>query len=697
MLFTRSRRQFSWLRAFAVVALLGLCQPMSASEGWLNFQGQTGLIEIPDAQAISTQEILFHGNNDFVTEEGQRIDSGENYIFGYGLLPGLELSGRVAVAEDEMGTRIRNDLSGNAKWQFLDTRRFDLGIGIQDFAGGAQNFEARYGVGTAELGPLDVTLGYGIGPDRLDGAFGGVALNVGRWGRIAIDHDGEAARAGLGLRYQFLDRAEAVFSTKLYSEEDDEDLAFGLSLRLALGKPAPPIDSPRIDLPEPAPRSSMQKRAAEAAPASDDVRQALAIATFKQTSPAVSNVDYSYRMSTDDTHEQAAQTVFEALTDAGLSHVRVGRDTAGRTVVMFENRRFWHSQLDGFQVVYQVLRRLDVHANGWTLLEEKNGVPRSTVVLDEDLRFRRAAQGAPNIEDVAWMTQESSSPFGVELRLEPRLDTLVATDFGVFDYDLALQSTLRVLLGHGLSVHGAAVLEGARSDTYEDGGAFERRQQDTGLDEAFLQWTHRPYSAYLGRASGGIQKLGDDNFAVLDYEGALHSPTGAHQLHAHLAHFNNQDRDDNRNLAIGSYRYWWWDQDASLTLSAGQFFDEKLGGRVILRRYIGDVIVGLFYERDEDGEQSGGLSISFPLTPRVGMEPIGGVYVVGQPRWQYAVSTTIDGPEGRNVLRPDFLAEPDPNYNLRRDFLDSDRALPGYLKSHWHRGIYGDRIKNATE
>ncbi|MBA3732260.1 MAG: hypothetical protein H0W93_07945, partial [Gammaproteobacteria bacterium] len=162
------------------------------------------------------------------------------------------------------------------------------------------------------------------------------------------------------------------------------------------------------------------------------------------------------------------------------------------------------------------------------------------------------------------------------------------------DYDVALQSTLSVLLGHGLSLHGAGVLEGTRSDVYDDGGPFANRQQENGLDEAFLQWTHRPVSAYLGRVSGGIQKLNNDDFTVLDYEGALQSPTGQHQLHAHLAHFDNQDRDDDRDMAIGSYRFWWWERDISVTLSAGQFFDEQLAGRVILRRYIGDVIVGLF-------------------------------------------------------------------------------------------------------
>lgn len=722
----RAHQKFSVRRAFAAAAMSGICLPAAAA-GWLNFQGQTGLIEIPDARAISSQEILFHVNNDFLADG--EIGSAENYIFGYGLLPGLELSGRLAEAEDEAGERILGDLSGNAKWRFLDSKHIDLAVGIQDFGGDAQNFEARYGVGTAQFGPLDLTLGYGVGPDRLDGAFGGVAVNAGDWGRIALEHDGDNARAGVGVRYQFLDRVEAEFSTKLYSDEDDEDLAFGLSLRFALGKPAPVIDSPRVDLPPPAAADDTREPSGKAV--SEGGYLPVKNSFYKAPLPSVERVDYkvplpsgeragvrgkrrhpsrlltpasgpeqALTLSREDgsgnidegtSVKQTAQTVSDALTDAGLSRVRVGEDSAGRMVVKFENRRFWHSQLDGFQVVHQVLERLDVEADGWVLLEEKNGVPRSTVLLDESLHLQQAAASTPDAADVSWMTEESTSPFGVELRLEPRLDTLVGTEFGAFDYDAALQSTLSVLLGHGLSLHGAGILEGTRSDVYDDGGAFENRQQENGLDEAFLQWTHRPYPAYLGRISGGIQKLSDDDFAVLDYEGALQSPTGAHQLHAHLAHFDNQDRDDNRDMAIGSYRFWWWERDISVTLSAGQFFDEQLAGRVIVRRYIGDVVVGLFYGRDEDDQQSGGMSISFPLTPRVGMKPIGGAYVVGQPRWQYAVSTTIDGPGGRNVLRPDFLAEPDPNYNLRRDFLDSDRALPGYLESHWRRGIYGDR------
>lgn len=648
------RRAPRWRGAFAVVFLL---LPMTAAaEGWMSFQGQTGLITVPDAGLLESQEVVIHANNEFVSE-GRDLDRASNYILGYAPLPFVELSGRVLTNYDANGRRTRNDLSGNIKLRPLDTEYLDFAVGLQDFAGDAQQVEARYAVATGHLGPLDITLGYGDGPDRLKSEFGGLAWNIGNWGRVVADYDGEFVRAGLGARYRFSDRGMVALSTKLYSEDEREDFAAGLSLRFAFGKSPAPITGPVRNVP----------------PSPDTVRE------VSSDTPLTAG---------------QASRVADQLAAAGLSEVSVGRDDESRVIVQFENRRFLHNHLDGYQVVRDVLRRTGLRPDGWAVFEQRNGVPRSAVLLDENANARRIAWGSDDPAGVDWLAESASPAIGAELRLEPVLDSATATDFGVFDYDVALQSSLRLMFGGGLSAHAAGLVEGVRSDSYRDGGAFSGRQQDSGLDEAFAQWTHRPLSSYLGQLSFGIQRIGQDDHSVIDYEALLHSPTGRHQFHAHLARYQNEDVSslDARDLAIGSYRFWWWEQDLSLSLSYGQFFGEDRGGRVILRRYIGDVIVGLFYLRDEDDQQFGGLSVSLPLTPRVGMKPWNGVTVTGQPRWQYSTGTVIDGPGNRNVLRPDFLVEPTQNYNLRRDFLDSDRALPGHMHQHWRDRVGADEV-----
>ena len=126
-----------------------------------------------------------------------------------GLLPGLELVGRLAY-EGDLDCNLyfkpcaggQRDLSVSAKYQLpielpLDTR---LAVGFTDYGGAATNYRSYYGVATSTWGPLDLSLGYGRPKSAsalLDGGFGSVVLRLDDHWAAALEHDSREARLGL--------------------------------------------------------------------------------------------------------------------------------------------------------------------------------------------------------------------------------------------------------------------------------------------------------------------------------------------------------------------------------------------------------------------------------------------------------------------------------------------------------------------
>jgi hypothetical protein len=87
----------------------------------------------------------------------------------------------------------------------------------------------------------------------------------------------------------------------------------------------------------------------------------------------------------------------------------------------------------------------------------------------------------------------------------------------------------------------------------------------------------------------------------------------------------------------------------------------------------------------EAGENEGRrLQLSLPLTPRRDAMPRG-VQVKGARRWAHSKQTTLNLADGTNALRPFMLYEPLMDLDLRRDFLDSGRLGPAWLREQLPR------------
>jgi hypothetical protein len=109
--------------------------------------GPSGGFAIPDGRVLPDGSINF-GFNNYLDSRYKRADRGENYLFGIGILPYVELSGKVTNYPfgERVGTFggvLSRDLSANLKvalprlgagWQP------DIAAGYNDIGGGAVNF-----------------------------------------------------------------------------------------------------------------------------------------------------------------------------------------------------------------------------------------------------------------------------------------------------------------------------------------------------------------------------------------------------------------------------------------------------------------------------------------------------------------------------------------------------------------------------
>jgi hypothetical protein len=163
----------------------------------LSLQTFSGILNTPNAFVLA--EGTFHG---LYTNQKESIWRGrgsyqDNYLFMVGLFNFLEIGGQLFEAP-----KIGRDLSGSVKMTSApltsDYPLFPvLGAGIQDVGGGATYLQTKYLVLSEDVWRLRLSVGYGFGPDRMDGTFGGVEFKAHDWVYLLGEYDTKDWNAGL--------------------------------------------------------------------------------------------------------------------------------------------------------------------------------------------------------------------------------------------------------------------------------------------------------------------------------------------------------------------------------------------------------------------------------------------------------------------------------------------------------------------
>ncbi len=670
------------LPVLAACCSLAVALPLSATDPSPAFPGFTGLLGVPTANVLEdgTAAAGVNQHNPLPSQ----LTRVENYFISLGFAPGLELGGRVVNGGHISGGYIR-DLSFNLKYRFLDLPSgLRLAVGGQDVGGKAQFFRSRYLVGTIPLSSVSLTLGYGFGPDLLDGVFGGLEWAPLRFASVLAEYDTQDFNLGLRLNSgRILGQMKASFTTGYSGVREDTEFGIGLSFPLGGKNPLQPAFAAgsSATLPEPAPQPGPSPAL---------------IGPAHTGTPALGA-------------SAGAERVRAALVvQLGFESVEVGIRAERTMVVVLENRRYNHSFLDGVGVALAAITReagpgfetielvLTVYGVPQIAIEVPAGVYREFLAdpataqsrLQSELQARYVNR-IENPAEIEWLG--AGAPMtATELVLEPVLRTFVATEYGVLDYGLGLRGRATVPLMNGVLFHIGVQVPIARSDDFRDGENFQNSAVKAGLDQFMLQVFHKPAAQWAWLWSGGMFRLGQADLPTLALEQLWTSETGAHQWRTKFMGF--RAKAALRKVALAGYTWFDSDRDYAVSLTAGRFYAGDSGFRLDLKRYFGDTICGLFFKAASRYDQAVGFQVSLPLTPRQDSQP-SGVQIKGSRRWSYGLSTTVNDAEGRNPLRPLLLFEPNLDLNLQRDFFDAERLSPDYLRTHLPRLREADDLR----
>ena len=665
-------------------ASTGLLATDNSSVTSLALQGFSGILNTPTGhvQEEGTLAALYSNQKDAF---GLRTPSRqENYIVSIGLFNFAEIGGRLI----EATPGIARDLSANAK---ISTAPFTaqlpfapvLALGMQDMGGGAKFLQTSYLAASSDPFPwMRVSAGYGRGPDRMEGVFGGIELKAHEWVTLMGEYDTKDTNIGIRLIAPPLPYVPASLTFTAKSSLNDSsriDLAFGLTLPLDMKKAAasPPLKLSQADNGQGQP----ENQSIVTQPVAPTASHPLSDATLL------------------DAHLAAIRTRLKA---AGFANVRVGVMGGTALVVEYENVRDHHNELDAMGIVA-----------GIASAEELQGIDALwMVVVRKGLRI--ISVSTPLAEMRAWLSKSGTAgvpPLQVNydttpvdtarfiegdsnsdwlrpsLMLYPGLKTFVGTEVGVFDYLLSIKPDLQVTTWKGAVLNARWDIPVSWSQNFDDNQAFAYARNKAMMERLML-------FQGVNLAPGLIANLGA-GMILHNNNGTLNelvwSPgSGMNRFRVSQASARSSDSHNDTKVLLGSYRLYLAPLDLFLEGTAGKFWGQDTGGLLSLKRFFGDTAIDLYYKDTETPEkkrwQVAGLAVSFPLTPRRDMKrhPL---QIRGSEDWSYGQETVlaIGSQKTNDTISTSLGINPLPSTSIYRSYLNRDRLNEEYIQAHKQR------------
>ncbi len=654
----------------------------------LSLQGYTGLLNIPNAEV--TAEGRFYGlfSDQKESKWRDRVWRQENYMFSVGFFSFAELGGRLTEARG-VGAR---DLSGNVKVKMPFIPEGDylpaLALGMQDVGGGAHILQTAYAVATEKLWRVRFSIGYGRGPDRMKGVFGGAELKAFDWLYLLGEYDTTETNVGarlitpefFGIPVNF----QVTAKTSLSHKPDHFEFGFGMQFPLGLDhfnrKPLPAVPG----------KASAGTAEGEAAPPRGDVFATAQSPGDKSPAPGDS---------AGDTVKDSLLRLRERLAAKGFQNVRVGRRGVNLLVIEYENSRFNHNEMDGLGVVagmavihsptgFESLRlvlkkkdirvvQLDAPFNDIRMFLEDAGK------LEQLQKSLRVTTDIADDKEVGYVAERANpSWLRASLLVYPGLKTFIGTEVGVFDYLLSIKPDLYVNTWKGSVINARWDIPVSWSENFDDGKAFRSFRKDSQLDRLMLFQAIKAAPTIM--ASLGAGMLFPDTYGTLN-ELFWTPGSGTHRFSFKHVFADDTSRHATHEVYLGGYRYYFSPLELYLEGTGGRFWDQDNGFKLTLKRFFGDTSFLVFYKNTETVDrqhvQTGGVQVAFPLTPRKDMRPYP-LQLRGSDEWSYAQEVVIATPGHRNPVGTSTGVNPTPDFNLERLFYNRDRLSVEYIKNH---------------
>jgi hypothetical protein len=684
---------------FSTVICCALFSPLQAEniDNLLSSQSFTGGLLTPNAQ------VMDHGDFSFLYGQGvpyqQKISELDNIFFSVGLFPGLEVGGRIVTKTYDNNLYIDSDggirdLSASLKYQLpyiYDYSGINFALGIQDIGGAANNFEAYYGVADYEFDtyPIRLSAGYGkseLSNDILNGAFGLIEAQPFPFVQLLAEYDASKINSAI----------------KLFTPEGLLPLNSQLALQYQ-------IQTGHDDT-------------------SDDnqhmwsINASMPLLGFGfEKAYGIKKNDY---LTTQDfiTIEQQKSNVAnlsaleKALKEEGFININIAYNDT-KLFIALENRRYNHNQIDGTGVALGIISSyagdglfsdlgIENKEQNFELYALSNGIPMLKVITSASCyrEFIRSGVACADTQyqssdvqlayqKVSWLDEAINSGFGrSQVILSPALQHRDATEYGVFDYSLALATNLYTTLWQGAAIDIRHFLPISNSDDFDDDGdLWGSNRYESEIDRIMVhQAFQTPYNI-MTQFSGGY--IAGDYIGLMN-ESQWTSESGRHSVGLELGEFSYIDNTDSYgnsvdNLAtrLGSYQLSVPEWDWQLKATAGKFMQGDVGMRVTSSHWLGDVRLDASYQKTtadgaSESEKFVTLAVAIPLTLWRDMSP-GYVQVRGIDQYTYGIQTRVG--DTHNNLSSGLGANFELQHSLSRQYNNRERLSVLYLEQNEQR------------
>lgn len=647
----------------------------------LSMQGYTGLINTPNAQVMNEGDIVFSFNNQFdnhlsgYDDSKERTDA-QDYVFGAGFLPNLEIQGRFK--EQMPYTR---DLSANIKYQIPQFHEYlpNIAIGVQDLGSATSTYENYYIVADKSFSFVRASLGYGYSNNnrtaRMDGVFGGLEARVAPWLSVLGEYDGEESHAGIRLNmpqeWSEYVRLNATIASNL---SDDGHASFMVNAVIPL------------------------QREEKYLPGSTS--SSVAMQEYTQSRPPSKKT-----VNTNIEVDTLIQTLADDLVEDGLENIDIS--TQDETIyIAYESTIYIQNEIDAIGSVLRKAIKLSSHYKIFVLQPKKSNVVITSYSgslekandfynnpsFESKTAFTASLTESKDqsMQGMVRISNANSGRFKTHLVVSPKVTTFLATDVGVFDYQLLIGLTAYWNLYDGLDLSTRYNVPVSYSDELDPvTGVFGASYSDGGLSSAMLNYTMN-IGGGLNTLSGGLY--------LYDYVGVMDQfiyNYDKHTFKLKLGYFEHKDYSDyTKEVYLAKYTYNYTPLDLHLEVQAGKYWYQDTGFGLNVKRYFEDVAVSVNYlQTSPDGEFRSaessnkyiGLAIELPLDFRKSKSSGKYIQVQGDNSWRYEQRSSIARADGTNIIVPFSGYDPIMDFESEKYLMNRNRMDVEYIKSNTER------------
>lgn len=656
------------------LALGAATLPVANAADYISPNGYSGLGLTPNADVITKSAGVL--SYDTVLP-GAPNPLGHNVQIGFGLFDNVELIGRLASNDLKCnmfragscppGVVLR-DFSPNMKWtlpiDWLKQYNTRIAIGGTDIGGAAVNFRSNYAVATTTFDKFDVSLGQAYAHKEsamLDGIFGSVAWNPVTWGKLSVEQVGSNRWAHAAVSVPLT--ASGINAWATYSRQlNDNPLTDKQWTGMGLSVPIDRVNKLARSAPRP---------------------------TTRQIAPI------------------APSELASKLEKNGFYNSKIGNTSDGKVVVQVESNSYQWDILDAAGVALGTVASAYADTKqAFDLIVSTRGIEQLQVSSDTACvkAWFESDAGCDNLTIVSLNTNSYDSsqvswtdPGGWSFRPEaifiPALISTIGTEYGAFDFDMALNFNTVLPLWKGAYFDHSEIYpsNNLHSENFEPGKPLysaritrftNRRTLNQLMNFPTLNTHARLTAGMIYRAWNGAQ-----------LETTTQTNNGRHKLGLSYGSFKNDSLTTNNDKTyhLINYRYnYGAAQKATTELTWGKFWGGDTGYLLGQRFWHGDTSLQIYVRRTRMSEAEplvsfAGLQISVPLTPRKNAG-FSNLSLRGSNQWSYTVETKIF--DTNNIITGGYGEVPSVGASMEQ-VLNRDRNTTNYYESH--RG----RLKNA--